>query len=247
MKKRGGTVGYFICFIALCLIQISASASPVRVSTTDELIFRLRQSVQNQYEVPAQSVLVLWNDALLLEEKLAKIGKNLSLEIEERELQNLIGKTALNLKVMDGNRYRAAMTVSVKVDGWAEVYTARKAIQRGEFLASESVQLMRKKLSELPSGAIRVLSHPEDFKATRDYVSGAIFTRTALEQQLFVYKGKPIRVVVVNENLRLIAQGEALENGFRDQMISFKVLNFNSNETVRGRVSGRGEVTLEVE
>lgn len=244
MKKRGG-ISTFIWFLAICLLQISANASPIRIGTTDELIFRLRQSVQNQYAVPAQSVLVLWNDALL-EEKLAKMGKNLSLEIEERDLTNLIGKTAITLRVMDGNRYRAAMSVSVKVDGWAEVYTARKAIQRGEFLSSESVQLTRKKLSETPNGSLRVLTHPEDFKATRDFVSGSILTRNALEQQALVYKGKQVRVMVINETLRLVAQGEALENGVRDQMISVKILNFNSNEIVQGRVSDRGEVTLEI-
>lgn len=231
--------------MAVWLIQISANASPIRIGTTDELIFRLRQSVQNQYAVPAQSVLVLWNDSLL-EEKLAKLGKNLSLEIEERDLTNLIGKTALTLRVMDGNRYRAAMSVSVKVDGWAEVFTARKAIQRGEFLSSDSVQLTRKKLSETPNGSLRVLTHPEDYKATRDFVPGAILTRMSLEQQALVYKGKQLRVVVINDTLRLVAQGEALENGVRDQMISVKILNFNSNEIVQGRVSDRGEVTLEI-
>ncbi|MBT9544819.1 MAG: flagellar basal body P-ring formation protein FlgA [Candidatus Sericytochromatia bacterium] len=244
MKKRGG-ISSFIWFLAFCLFQLSANASPIRIGTTDELIFRLRQSVQNQYAVPAQSVLVLWNDSLL-EEKLAKLGKNLSLEIEERDLTNLIGKTAITLRVMEGNRYRAAMSVSVKVDGWAEVFTARKAIQRGEFLSSDSVQLTRKKLSETPNGSLRVLAHPEDFKATRDFVSGAILTRTALEQQALVYKGKQVRVVVINDTLRLLAQGEAQENGVRDQMISVKILNFGSNEIVQGRVSDRGEITLDI-
>lgn len=231
--------------MAFCLIAFAVNASPVRVNSTDELIYRLRQAVQSQYEVAPQNVLVLWNDDSL-EDKLARVGKNLSVELTERDLQNLIGKTILTLKVMDGNRYRATIPVKLKVDGWTEVYISKKPLRRGEMLSEQSIQFSKKKLSELPVNYLRVLENPGDYRVNRDIPAGMVLNRLALEQQPLVLKGAQVKVVVVNENLRLMAQGEVLENGLRNQMVSVRVLSFGSNKLVQARVTGQGEVTLEI-
>lgn len=246
MKQGRGIVGFLSCCLVSCLLQLATQASPFRIATTDELIEQLRQAVQNQYGVSAQNVLILWNDSLL-EEKLAKLGQNLSVELTEQELLNLIGKSFLNLRVMDRSRFRAMVPISLKVDAWMNVYTTRKALRKGESLTVDSIQLSRKKLSELiGSNYLRDLHNPEDYKVSRDLPAGAVLSKNAIVAQALVTKGSTVRVVVVNENLRLVAQGEVLENGVRNQLVSVRVLNFNSNKVLQARVTGRGEVTLEI-
>ena len=230
----------------IILIQsLPAKAFPVRINTTDDLIMRLRQTVQEQYQIPAQSVLIIWNDDTL-EEKLIPWGRHSAVELTEQDLLNLIRKTTLTLRVVEGNKFRTLLPVSLKVDGWLDVCTLRHAVRQGELLSEDKIQTTRKKLSDLPMGYLKSLEYPSEFKANRNLAAGIILNPAMLEQVPLVVKGTPVRVMVLSGNLRLVAQGEVLENGVRNQAVSVKVISFGSNRMIKARVTGPGEVTLEM-
>jgi flagella basal body P-ring formation protein FlgA len=223
----------------------SAEAFPIRVNSTDDLIARLRQSVQTQYDVPAKNILVVWNDSTL-EEKLRLWGAQAVVELTEQDLLNLIRKTTLTLRVVEGGKFRAMLPVHVKVDGWVNVCTLRQSALPGEILSEEKIQISRKKLSELQAGYLKAIEYPTELKMTRSVPAGTVLTSALLERVPLVMKGSQIRVIVINGTLRLVAQGEVLESGVRNQMVSVKVLSFGSNRMIQARVTGQGEVTLEM-
>lgn len=235
-------------FLLVCcawLIPTSVWAQSSRVFHTDELLNLMRQAVQQQYEIPGHDVLILWNDDDL-EDKLAKLGNNLSVEVPEADLRNLIQRNTLMLKVMDGDLYKGRIPVRFQIDGWAETYQTTQTVAKGKLLSEQSIKAVRAKLSALPPQFVRSPFRFEDFEARQDISSGTILRQGLLQERPLVQRGAAIRVIVVNENLRLVAQGEALETGARNALIRVKILNFGSQEIVRARVSNESEVILDI-
>lgn len=230
--------------VSLSLILTSpVFASPLRLTNTDEMIIALRQAVQKEYQVPAHDVLVIWNDELL-ETKLKKFGANTLVEIDEQEFKRLVNKTVLVLKVIQNGEYRSRLNIKVRVDGWSEALRTLRPIQKGEPFTQENMKKVREKLSVLPQDFVRRLPNLDEYKASRNLKADEILVQTALQARPLVFKGNPVRVKVVNDVLTLFAEGEALEEGARGDMIQVKILNFGSKKLVKAQVTGSGEVTL---
>ncbi|MEZ0374884.1 MAG: flagellar basal body P-ring formation chaperone FlgA [Candidatus Sericytochromatia bacterium] len=239
---------WLAALLVVCTVFVPAVswAETFTVSRTDALIGLIRQAMQQQYQIPAHDVLIIWNDQDL-EQKLAQMGSGLSVELSDQELHNLIQRDSLNLKVMQGTRYKGRVPIRIKVDGWVEVYRSNRPISKGDVLRPDSLTAQRLKLSALPVQAIRPPFRMEDFVARQDISANTVLRPTLLVERPLVERGNEVRVILVNQNLRLVAQGEALETGVRNAMIRVKVLNFNTNKILRARVTDVGEVTLEID
>lgn len=242
--KRIGLATLLVASILLA--PALAWAETFSVSRTDALIALIRQATAQQFEVQPTDVLVIWNDQDL-EKKLAQMGPGLSAEVTDSDLRGLIQRDSLMVKVMDGTRYKGRVPVRVKVDGWVEVYSTARQLAKGEVLKPESLTSVRVKLSALPPQAIRPPFRIEDFLTRQALPANTVLKPAFLLERPLVERGSPVRVLVINQGLKLLAQGEALENGVRNAIIRVKITNFNSNKVVRARVSDEGEVTLEID
>jgi len=231
--------------LGVCLIPVSSAAETVRVSNTDDLIKHLRQGVQAQYQIPAHNVLILWNDQSL-ESKLAEMGPGLSVELSEQELKNLINRPSLLLKVMGGSQYKGRIPLRIQVDGWLDVYQSECPLRQDQALKPQCLSVQRTKLSALPPQYVRSPFRIEDFVARQEIPAKTLLRPTMLKEKPLVDRGSTVKVVVMNGNLRLMAQGEALETGVRNDMIRVKVMSFQSEKIIRARISDEGEVTLEI-
>lgn len=227
-------------------LPVRARAETFTVTRTDALIALIRQVMQQQYQVPAHDVLIIWNDQDL-EQKLAQMGQGLSAEVTDLDLRSMLQRDSLMLKVMEGTRYKGRVPIRIKVDGWVEVYRSNRLIAKGETLKPDSLAGFRVKLSAFPPQAIRPPFRIEDFQARQDLPANTILKSSLLIERMLVERGNPVRVFVINQGLKLLAQGEALESGVRNAMIRVKITNFDSNKVIRARVSDEGEVTLEID
>lgn len=238
-----------LALVLLALVPSAISARPafassVRVTQTDELVIMLRQAVQKQYKVPAHDVLVLWNDSPL-ESKLKTLGPNLSVEVSEQELKNLLNKRVLYLKAYDAQKkFRSTLQAKIKVNAWSEAYKLTEALEKGEALSEKKIKKVRESLAVLPQNYLKKITFLGEYEALKALDAGTVLTRYMLKQRPIVLKGSQIKVQVVNDNLTLTASGEALESGVRGQDIKVKILNFGSNKIVTAKVSGEGQVTL---
>lgn len=233
--------------VAMILLMPAISkAETFQVSRTDELIALMRQVVQQQYQIEAYDVLIVWNDQDL-EAKLAKMGKGLRAELSDQDLKNLVQRDSLMLKVMEGTRYKGSVPVRVKADGWIEVFHSARALQKGEVLKADSVMTQRVKISALPPQAVRAPFRIEDFLVRQDIPAKTVLRSALLQERMLVERGDDVKVLVVQGDLTLVASGEALESGIRNALVRVKIKNFDTNKMIRARVSGEGEVTLEIE
>lgn len=236
---------YLLLVCLACIVPTASLADSFRVGTTDQMIQLLRKAVQDEYKIPGHDVLVLWNDQDL-EKKLKKWGNNLTVEVSDQDLRNLVQRPSLMLKVMDGSLYKGRVPVRVKVDGWLEVYKTQHPVRQNELLSYEKLTVERVKLSKLPRQYVRVPFVVEDYMARQDIPEGTLLQPTLIKDRPLVQRGDTVKIFVVNGKLRLLAQGEALDEGARNQQIRVKIKTFNTDKLVYARVSGLGEVTLTI-
>lgn len=232
-----------LCLAFLCL-PAAAKASEVRIKSSDELIRHLRQAVQMQYQIPSHQVLILWDDQSL-EKKLAEMGPGLNVVLTEQDLRNLVNRPALLLKVMQGQQYKGRVPVQVKIDGWMEIYQLTCPVRQDQNLTPDCLKTQRTQLSALPPQYIRSPFRMEDYQARQDIASDTLLRMSLLKPRPLVKRGSVVRVVVQNGALRLLAQGEALESGARDETIRVKILSFQSQKVVQARISDEDEVILD--
>lgn len=232
--------------VSMLFLPAVSRAETFSVTRTDALIALIRQVTAQQFQIQPHEVLIIWNDQNL-EQKLAQFGQGISAEVADTDIRGLLQRDTLMVKVMQGTRYKGRVPVRIKVDGFVEVYSAARQIARNETLKPDSIKSERVKLSSLPPQAIRPPFRIEDFIARQDIPANTVLKPMLLTERLLVEKGNPIRVLVVNQGLKLLAQGEALDSGVRNAMVRVRITNFNSNKVVRARVSDEGEVTLEIQ
>lgn len=246
-KRYVGQVLLFLVFLVTQLgLPTVALAESSRFRKTDAFIQYLRKAVQTAYNVPSHDILIFWDDQDL-EVKLAGLGKNLEIEVSEQDLQNIVKRSSLSLKVMDGSQYKGRIPIRVKVDGWVDVYQTRRSLNKDQQLAEEALEAKRVKLSDLPAQYIRAPFRIEEYMTRQDIPAGKLLQPSMLKEKPLVEQEMSVRVIVINQGLRLVAQGEALEAGVRDQQIRVRIMNFGSNSIIKARVTGMGEVTLEIE
>ena len=241
-KKIWLTVLLVVCTLLVPAVSFAQNA---QVSRTDALIGLIRQAVAQQYQIPPHDVLIIWNDQDL-EAKLKQMGAGLTVEVGEQDLRNLVQRESMSLKVMEGTRYKGRVPVRMKVDGWAEVFLANRAIRKGETLDPDSVSAQRIKLSALPAQFIRPPFRVEDFQARQDIPAKMILRNALLQERPLIERGEQVKVIVIHGELRLVAGGEALESAPRNGMVRVRVTNFGTNKILRARVTDPGEVTIEI-
>lgn len=236
----------FLLVCLVCVVPTTAFADSVRVNRTDLLIKLIRQAVQNQYKIASNNVLILWNDQDL-EEKLSKMGSGLTVEVNDQDLSNLISRSSILLKVMQGDQYKGRIPIRLKVDAWVDAYQTTRALAPDEALSANVIEAQRIRLSELPAQVVRAPFRLEDYQARQAIAAKTILSLTLLKERPLVVSGTQVRVVVIDGALRLVARGESLETGIRNQWVRVKILNFGTEKIIKARVTDAGEVTYKID
>lgn len=238
---------WLAALLVVCMVIMPAVswAETTQVSRTDALINLIRQATAAQYQIAPQDVLIVWNDQNL-EDKLKRMGAGLSVEVTDQDLRNLIQRDSLLLKVMEGTRYKGRVPVRIKVDGFVEVYQTARALRKGEPLNVDNVTAQRVKLTALPQQAARAPFPIEDYLVRQDVPAKTVLRTALLQERPLIERGSSVKVILVNGELRLVAEGQALESGPRNAMIRVKVTNFGTDKIIRARITGDNEVTLEI-
>lgn len=238
---------WLAALLVVCMVIMPAVswAETTQVSRTDALINLIRQATAAQYQIAPQDVLIVWNDQNL-EDKLKRMGAGLSVEVSDQDLRNLIQRDSLSLKVMEGTRYKGRVPVRIKVDGFVEVYQTARALRKGEPLNVDNVTAQRVKLTALPQQAARAPFPIEDYLVRQDVPAKTVLRTALLQERPLIERGSSVKVILMNGELRLVAEGQALESGPRNAMIRVKVTNFGTDKIIRARITGDNEVTLEI-
>lgn len=242
--KKGFLFPLVFLLLGITFSSFAQSTAPVKVKETDQMLRILRQKVQAQYDIPAHDVLLLWND-VELQDKLKKFGQGASLEIHDADLGNAAKRKSFSFKVMAGDTYKGRIPVRLTIDGWIDVYKTVAPVAKGQPLPVTGVEAVRTKISELPFQYLRSPFRIEDFMALQDIPQGQILQPTMLRERLMMKSGDEVRVILINEGIRLTTKGEALASASRNQQVRVKLL-IGNNKIVQALVTDDHEVTIRV-
>lgn len=237
----------FISFVLVVLLLVAGEQTVFaqNVNTTEQLISVLRRNIQNQYKVLEKDVLIIWADDAL-EDKLSKVGSGYSAQINPMDVKRLIGKRFLLLNVLQNNVIRRKLNVKVTVDVWVHAFQTIRPIQRGEPFTRANVKKVRKRLSKLPKNFIRRADNIVSHVAYRNLTNQRVLTAAMVKALPIITKGDRIKIIVVNGNLQLSAQGTALQDASKNQMFRVKILNFGGKKTVYAQAISSGVARMVV-
>jgi flagella basal body P-ring formation protein FlgA len=118
------------------------------------------------------------------------------------------------------------------------VMTAKTIVTRGQKLSSQNTEL-KAFYGKLPAGALLEAADLNQMEAMRTIRAGQLLRSSDVRLMSMINKGDTVVLNVGAGPLNISTTMIALENGKLDQQI--KLLNTESNETVRAVVSGPGE------
>lgn len=133
--------------------------------------------------------------------------------------------------------------VPVKIERYAEVVVAARALARQQPIGADDIRLERREISTLFSG---YLDRPEaaiGLQPKRSLATGQVLTATLLVRRKLVERGQLVNILSSRPGLSVRMSGEALEDGAAGQRI--RVRNRASKKIVEGYVESSGTVRIE--
>lgn len=140
---------------------------------------------------------------------------------------------------------RTVKNISVrgKIEAVANVAVARKNLQRGEAISSESYRLSSLDISRIPDAVIdpALLNGKKLLYPLRP---GQPIRTSMLEEIPVIFKGEPVKITIRSHSMLLTATGFALTDGAKNAVI--RVQNNNSRKILRAQVVGPGVVEIKI-
>jgi flagella basal body P-ring formation protein FlgA len=123
------------------------------------------------------------------------------------------------------------------------VWVLARSIPKGGVLSPEDVTKKTLQGASLPAGAVEDPSPLLGMRAVRSLQAGTMLRAEQFKPEPILRKGQKVEIVLEKGGLRIVAPGEALEEGGAGQRI--RVLNSSSRQVVMARVENAGAVRVE--
>ena len=125
----------------------------------------------------------------------------------------------------------------------AEVMVLTRNIDRNELLRSGDLMVERRPRAELAGGEPASRELAVGMQMRRPVRAGQALKTTDLAKPDLVQRDQTITLVYQTAGIYLTTRGKALESGSEGDIVS--VVNLQSKRTVTGRVTGRGQVSVD--
>lgn len=123
-----------------------------------------------------------------------------------------------------------------------QVPVLKNAMRNGSIIKASDIEYMKMRTSALNHDVILDSETLVGMTPRRMVVNAAPLTDNDISAPQVVQRGQSITMIFNNGTLELTAQGKALENGAKGDII--RVVNANSNRTIQATVSGEKEVRI---
>ncbi len=151
-----------------------------------------------------------------------------------------LGRTTV--KVSCAGRKPWKIFVSVYIQKYLNVVTAKHSLPSGSIVQSSDIKLTRKDVSRIRGGYFTGLSQMNNMVVRRALKSGKVISPTMLAPRRLVQRGDEILILAGTEHLTIRVKGKALMNGFLGQRI--KVKNIHSQRVFQATVISNGLVKV---
>jgi flagella basal body P-ring formation protein FlgA len=153
------------------------------------------------------------------------------------------GKVAVDLVLKDGPRLLRKQRIFARVDLFKKAYALNQDLQSGYTIKGSDFVLMRVPQSKLQKDFIQDPREAIGSRLKRKIKANHPLRNAWLWSPPLVKRGERVQMTFRRGGIFLSAQGEALGNGRRGDMI--KVRNSRSKKILSGRVIGRNQVEME--
>lgn len=153
------------------------------------------------------------------------------------------GRVAVDLILKDGPRLLRNQRIFARIDLFQKAYALSREMQSGEIIQQSDLVLMRIPQSKLGKDFIRNPLDAVGCKLKRKIKANLALRNAWLWSPPLVKRGERVQMTFRRGGIFLSAEGEALGNGRRGDMI--KVRNSRSKKILSGRVIGRNQVEME--
>jgi flagella basal body P-ring formation protein FlgA len=123
------------------------------------------------------------------------------------------------------------------------VWVLARSIPKGGVLGPEDLTKKTLPGVSAPAGAVEDPSPLMGMRAVRSLQAGTMLRQDQFKPEPILRKGQRVEIVLEKGGLRIVAPGEALEEGGAGQRI--RVLNSSSRQVVMARVEHAGGVRVE--
>jgi flagella basal body P-ring formation protein FlgA len=125
-----------------------------------------------------------------------------------------------------------------------EVYVPARALSTGEIIAEGDLQTVTVPERDLSSNAVVDLKSLVGMEVKRTLREGSIIRKNAIAAPLLVRKKELITLTVQTNQMRLTAQGQAMDDGAIGDVI--RVMNLTSKKVISAVVSGKQSANVVV-
>lgn len=169
------------------------------------------------------------------------------------------GRVGLQVSAPKGGRFvgRSNFAVTVSVNGravrtvwaaaeiavWSEAVVALRTLYKGEKVGAADVAPERRRLKDLPRGAVAGADDVVGKRVARLIPAGSVVAETAVEVPPVIRKGDWVTILAEGGSVRVSAPGEAREEGAPGETI--RVANRASKRTVQAKVVDSKTVRVE--
>ena len=134
--------------------------------------------------------------------------------------------------------------MSLRVRRYSEVFVATGEIKTHELIDLQELKLQTMEVTSLREQPVVSLGNIQGYRSKRNLSSGQILTFEAIESVPDIEVGREVSILCEGGSFTISAHGKAMQTGRLGEMI--RVRNSSSGRVVLARVSGSGEVTVEM-
>ncbi|MFM7621657.1 MAG: flagellar basal body P-ring formation chaperone FlgA [Alphaproteobacteria bacterium] len=139
----------------------------------------------------------------------------------------------------------AASGMAMAEEAILDVYVPVRPLSTGEIIAQGDLQLRSVPERDLSSNAVVDLKSLVGMEVKRTLKEGAIIRKNAIAAPILVHKKELVTLTLETNQMRLTAQGQAMDDGAMGEVI--RVMNLTSKKVISAVVSGKQAATVVVE
>lgn len=132
--------------------------------------------------------------------------------------------------------------VTVRIQRFARVLIARRALPRGTYLQADDVQFERREISRLNHGYFRQFDEIREMVTRRNLRRGQVLTAASVSPPRLVQRGEAVTILARSGGLAIRVKGEALMDGRRGDRV--RVRNSRSKRELQATVIAAGTVAV---
>jgi flagella basal body P-ring formation protein FlgA len=232
---------FFIFFSALTCLISSISYGAVG---TEDIKARVSVFMDDHIALLAED----YGDTVRIEYSINTLDSRLAMKdcphVLETELKSRSSIGRVNIRVSCNELNPWSLYVPVDVDLYRPIVTTISPIAKGAMISSSELEMREMDISQLNGTYFTSMDEVVGMQAKRPLRADKPVIANFLEPPLLIKKGEQVQMTARSGGLVVKIAGVALMDGHRGQQIS--VRNNQSKRVVEARVSGPGQVTIQL-